>query len=390
MSLTSGGNVIGVSLKPKTFPLNTVVGLAISCIAVALPQSASAEICLDKQLGDSYLVGESLTANQKYLAVGDSGANRVIVYKRTASQQWTKLHTILPPKNSLIDKIGRGFGYRLALTGDTLVIGAYASKQSPPAQEQALYPFQPPDQNGLAHTGAVYSTSIVSNTPLKRLDKLLSRELSGFSVVADSGRIAFGVLGYNNRNQTSKSTTLLSANSRRTINIGGEIALRKNRLVVGQNIDKQQGHISIFNLINPDAVPEVIKVPLKRVSAIELTDKFMIISEEKYLISTSRETSEAKILVFDPIGNSFNLLAGPGNISAHGNLLISSYPTTDDSEISGKIDLFDLTVTPPKMFSTSKTNVRQSFLTKNLLFKTVNFSDFRGESIMICITPINH
>jgi hypothetical protein len=140
MSLTSGGNARGVSLKPKTFPLNTVVGLAIGCIAVALPQSASAEICLDKQLGDSYLVGESLTANQKYLAVGDSGANRVIVYKRTASQQWTKIHTILPPKNSLIDKIGRGFGYRLALTGDTLVIGAYASKQSPPAQEQGLYP----------------------------------------------------------------------------------------------------------------------------------------------------------------------------------------------------------------------------------------------------------
>jgi hypothetical protein len=52
------------------------------------------------------------------------------------------------------------------------------------------------------------------------------------------------VLGCNDQNQSPQRTILLSANSRRTINIGGEIALCKNRLVVRQNINKQQGHIS--------------------------------------------------------------------------------------------------------------------------------------------------
>ncbi len=363
--------------------------LAVSFISSAMPKSAFAEICLDKQLGDSYRLGESLVANQKYLAVGDPGANRVIVYQRTANQRWIKSRTILPPKNSLIDKIGSGFGYRLALTEDVLVIGAYASKQNPQAQEKILYPFQPPGHNGVAYTGAIYMTSIGSNTPLQRIDRSIIKELSGFSIVANAGTIAFGVLSYNNQNRTSRYTTLLSGNNRSIINASGEIALHKNRLVVGRSIDKQQGHISIFNLRKPDLVPEIIRVPLQGISAIELTDKFLIISEQKYLVSTSRETSEAKILVFDLLNRSFNLFAGPGSISAHENLLVSSHPTTDDSELPGRISLFDLSSTPPKMLSTNRMNIRQSFLTKNFLFKTVNLSTVGGNDVMVCITPKN-
>jgi hypothetical protein len=357
--------------------------------ACALPESALAEICFDKQMGDSYRLGESLIADQKYLAVGDPGANRVTVYRRTTTQRWIKFRTILPPKNSSIDKIGNGFGYSLALTEGTLVIGAYASKQNPQDQERILYPFQPLGHNGLAYTGAIYSTSIGSNTPLKRIDRSLARELSGFSIVADAGKIAFGVLGHNNQNQISKYTILLSGNNRRAIDAGGEIALHKNRLVVGKNIDKQQGHISIFNLKSPELLPEIIRVPIQGISAIELTDKFLIISEQKYLISTSKETSEAKILVFDLLSRTSNLFAGPGNISAHENLFVSSHPTTGDSEIPGRISLFDLSATPPKMLSTSRLNIRQSFLTKNFLFKTVNLSTSGGNDVRICIAPQN-
>ncbi len=357
--------------------------------ACALPESTLAEICLDRQIGDSYRVGESLTADQKYLAVGDPGANRVTVYRRTATQRWIKFRTISPPKNSLIDNIGSGFGYSLALTEDTLVIGAYASKQNPQDQERILYPFQPFGRNGLAYTGAIYSTSIGSNAQLKRIDRSHAKELSGFSVVADAGKIAFGVLGYNNQNKTSKYTILLSKNNRRVIDIGGEIALHKDRLAVGRNIDKQQGHISIFNLRTPEILPEIIKVPLQGISAIELTDKFLIISEQKYLVSTSKETSEAKILVFDLLSRNSNLFAGPGSISAYENLFISSYPTTGDSEILGRISLFDLSATPPKMLSTNRMNIKQSFLSKNFLFKTVNLSTSGGNNVMICATPQN-
>ncbi len=372
------------------FIMKLALLLLAGCLAAcALPELTLAETCLDKQIRDSYRVGESLTANQKYLAVGDPGANRVIIYQRTAAQRWIKIRTILPPKNSLIDKVGSGFGYSLALTEGTLVIGAYASKQNPQDQEKMFYPFQPSGYNGVAYTGAVYSTSIGSDTPLQRIDRSLAKELSGFSVVADAGKIAFGVLGYNNQGQLSKYTILLSGNNRRTINVGGEIALHKNRLVVGGSISKQQGHISVFNLRNPDLAPEIIRVPLQGISAIELTDKFLIVSEQKYLISTSRETSEAKILVFDLLNRSSNLFAGPGSISAYENSLVSSHPTTDDTEIQGRISLFDLSVTPPKILSTNRMNITQSFLTKNFLFKAVNFSTSGDNDARICATPQN-
>jgi len=62
--------------------------------------------------------GAAIAINQKYLAVGDYEANRVIIYTRDNSGQWIRTNQILPPKNSLPDQIGSGFGEQVQLEGD--------------------------------------------------------------------------------------------------------------------------------------------------------------------------------------------------------------------------------------------------------------------------------
>jgi hypothetical protein len=44
--------------------------------------------------GDSSSFGWSLTANEKYLAVGDAGAGRVVIYHRSSQNKWVRFRTV--------------------------------------------------------------------------------------------------------------------------------------------------------------------------------------------------------------------------------------------------------------------------------------------------------
>ena len=84
--------------------------------------SNSNRICLPSEPGDSAYFGFSVAINERYLAVGDPNANRVSIYTRDNSDRWTRTKYILPPKNSVPYKLGRGFGRILELDDDALLI----------------------------------------------------------------------------------------------------------------------------------------------------------------------------------------------------------------------------------------------------------------------------
>lgn len=67
--------------------------------------------------------GAAVAINQKYLVVGDFLANRVIIYTRHNSGQWTRSKQVVPPKNSIPDQVGWGFGEKVQLEGDYLIVG---------------------------------------------------------------------------------------------------------------------------------------------------------------------------------------------------------------------------------------------------------------------------
>jgi hypothetical protein len=351
---------------------------------------SSSAVCLNQQAGDTHRFGDSLAASEKYLAIGDTQANRVVVYRHTASKKWERLRTIALPPNPPVSDPSANFGYNitynLAIAGETLVIGKVISKMRPMGAEKLLYPYHPPAV-GMAYTGAVYRTSISMNSSLERIDQPKDKELAGFAVAAEGDRIAFGVATYNDQNQLSGYTSIVTGSSRRKLAIGGEIAMHNNLLVVGSNIDKQQGRISIFNLDNDSPSPRTINIP-SSVAAIAMTEQFIVVAEQLYFNRfpqlNKHLSVNPKTLIINTSNLSITPINGLGRISAVGNKLIRVYLSTPDGSVRGKMEIFNLDTIPPKLLLSNSDDFIRSIISKDYLFT----SKYYKSNIVMCIESL--
>jgi hypothetical protein len=360
----------------KKIPLIAISLLLL--LVLAMP--ASSVVCVDQQPGDTHRFGDSLAASEKYLAIGDTQANRVVVYRNTASNEWERFRIVALPPNPPVSDPSANFGYNitysLAIDRETLVIGKVVSKYQPKADEKQFYPFQPPvrpgmhNASGMAYAGAVYRTELNSNSPLRRVDKLKSQELAGFSVAAAGGRIAFAVFTY----EPLGYTMIMSRNQFSTLHVGGKIAMNDNLLVVGSMVDNHQGKISIFNLANSNLSPRTVEIPVP-VNGVTMTDKFIAVSEQLYVNqfphANPHLSKTPRILIINIGTLATTAIEGFGEISSHENRMILSYSSTSDGTIVGKIEIFDLSTDPPKLIRTRTDNFRQSLITKKHLFTVV-------------------
>ena len=120
MNKTKILKVIGVFLC-------TVGSVFIGYVAWHLIYSASSLTCLESKPEDTFDFGKALAINDSYIAVGDPKANRVAIYSYDqAEKKWSRTREIYPPKNSIIDRVGSGFGNSLIFHQNQLVIGAYS------------------------------------------------------------------------------------------------------------------------------------------------------------------------------------------------------------------------------------------------------------------------
>lgn len=116
----------------KTFKILGASLCIVSLIILAkilqnLIYSATSVTCLESKPEDTYNFGQALAINDKYIAVGDPQANRVTIYSYDNSKdKWSRTREIYPPKNSIIDKVGTGFGNSLVFNKNQLIIGAYS------------------------------------------------------------------------------------------------------------------------------------------------------------------------------------------------------------------------------------------------------------------------
>ena len=83
--------------------------------------SNSNQICFLPKPGDSHSFASSVAINDKYLVVGDPGANRIVVYQKNAQDRWYREREIYPPENSVPYQAGNGFGRNLRLDKNTLL-----------------------------------------------------------------------------------------------------------------------------------------------------------------------------------------------------------------------------------------------------------------------------
>ncbi len=354
--------------------------------------------CIEPQPGDSPGFGNALVANDKFLAIGDTQANRIVVYRHTSQRQWARVRTIALPPNPPIANPSSRAGYivthKLAIAGDKLVIGKVVAIMRPEAQEAASFPYQPPAERGrtyvggtayfggLAFVGAVYRTSVAANSPLERIDRPKDKELAGFSVAADGGKIAFSVATYDR--QSPGYVTVISGDRRYSLAASGEIAMKKNLLVAGSTTGDRQGKLAVFNLADATPSPFTVAIPIP-VREIALADKYIVVAEQLRVNQFSRQnpnmTMFPKTLFVNIADLSITSIGGFGNISTYGNKLARSYPNTADGEAYGKIELFNLGTMPPKSLGLRNASVLRSFLTKNYLFTVENQNS--GDAICI-------
>lgn len=87
-------------------------------------KSQSKSSYLERQSDDSNLFGSSSTVSDKYLAVGDPDANRVVIYLRQADNSWLRSYEINQPKPLIGKYIESGFGSDLKLNNNILIFSS--------------------------------------------------------------------------------------------------------------------------------------------------------------------------------------------------------------------------------------------------------------------------
>jgi hypothetical protein len=332
--------------------------------------------------GDTSSFGLSLAANEKYLVVGDTGANRVIIYCRSPQKEWVRLRAISVPIDPLTVNITKSLTiYKLALTEDTLFIGTTTSGV---VQEQKQQFYRDPSTAWPIYwIGAVYQISLTSESLLERIDQFKNGELAGFYIAAHSNNIAFGVATHDDSGGSSGYITVVSNGHRYDFTYSGNFswynpfALYNNSLVVDSTIYHRQGRISIFDLAAPNSPPQIVEVPTL-ISKIALTEKFIIIAEQ---LSARWPNKNSKTTVLSTTDFSITVLDCIGDISACGNRLVCSHSTTPDNEVRGKLRLFDISRAPPELIYTGNLDIRNSILTRDFLFTLIR----NGSNARICV-----
>lgn len=160
----------------------------------------------------SDLFGSSVVINDNGdIFIGDPGVGKVFSYLNAADGFWKASKVITAPNDI------KGFGYDLAIDGETLVIGAYHRVKK--------------------EDGAVFSYS--RKTGLQEVARSDANHIVGFAVAAHSGRIAYSRRLRNDPEKQSGSVIVLRGGESETYfsreypdYFGSSISLHENKLFV--------------------------------------------------------------------------------------------------------------------------------------------------------------
>ncbi|HHP7231948.1 MAG TPA: hypothetical protein ACFCUY_13955 [Xenococcaceae cyanobacterium] len=132
------------------------------------------QICLMPEAGDTGSFGSYVAINDKYLTVGDPGANRVVIYTiDNTTGQWSRDREIQPPVDAAFNRKDSLFGNGLELDEDVLTISARI--RNPEGSRNDLSPSQ------AANTPPTYSyrrylINLKTETQVRPIELLVRRE----------------------------------------------------------------------------------------------------------------------------------------------------------------------------------------------------------------------
>ena len=313
---------------------------------------STAKACFAPTPEDSQFFGNTLAASDDYLAVGDSAANRVTLFRRNLRGGWSRWQTITPPAGSQAARTSSGFGSAIALDGDTLAIGA-----------RATFTASQPDDNGRVsrsdragmvepddYTGAVFTASIEegSLSPLQEIS-IPDRNVVGHAVSVSGDRVAIRSsftdgLGRQRRRvliadlNTYETTDIIEApTSQAGSSFGTSVDLNDFTLLIGAPYDPPEGAAWIFPL---EGELEPYRLPGKSGSlafaggSVAQGDDFFAISS-----ATSWGRSYTSIVSGDRVPILLNM---GGRLSSNGRSLSIASVSSPEGERSGLVRVYDI------------------------------------------------
>lgn len=334
-------------------------------------------ICFFPEPDDSGYFGSSVVVNDKYLAVGDTGANRVIIYTRDAFGQWLRTKEILPPVDSVPYKVGHGFGRDLQLDGNVLVIGAITQQRTSEVTNPEN--FQPITTHYTPYVLTFegrYLTRLDSETEVKAINLPIEKK---------SGFIQFNLLLEGKIKQFIFSD---KAEER----FGSDLAQNNNLLLIGSPPWHTEGGAWLYDLNAPEIEPTKLVAPdIYTGSSVAISDRFAVVGDdgvweyipEEYLEHTQYRP---KTLIKSLNSSVTTVIDSYGKLSLDDNILAILLPESEDGEQAALLEVFKLDDNTTPYLILRRRNLNHAWVQNGFLI-TVE-GNLESGTKKVCIEPI--
>ena len=336
---------------------------------------ASPPVCLKFEASDISPFGSSLAINNQYLAVGDSLANRVIIYTRDEDNRWQKNQEILPPQDSVSQKISSRFGRFLALDGEFLITSALINKQTTKAND--LKDSQADEDS--ESFNEIYRIRLDKQASSERLGTFVKDSRLGSDVVADGGKIIFLSFRQQQVNKWIRKINVFSDEKfydiditkyteKRSKNGGIDFAIKNNLHLFGMASQFSEGIAWLFNLNSPQSPPQILIAPNAKIGdTVAISQQFAVVGVTSRRSYMKQLNLSAKTLIKSLNNGLTTTIDGYGKLSLYNNILARFEEQSRDGADNGFLEVFYLNEDATPTLILTRENIKTAFVQNNFL-----------------------
>ena len=318
--------------------------------------------------------GSSVAINNKYIAVGDFIANHVVIYTQNNSDIWSRTKVILPPKDSVPDRVNYGFGKELQLDGNFLIISASVRREAKRVTNPEGF------QRKVNHTyyfDERYLINLSSEAEVKPI---------GLAIKKSPGFLTFNLMSEGKIKQIKLS-------DKKDKSFGRSFAYYKNLLLVGSLSGKEESGAWLYHLEQLDQEPEKLAVPNTYIGeTVALNEKFAAVGQigdcsGVFRLHPEYMSSKPETTLIKNIKNGSTIVhPGIGKLSLSDNILARMRPLTPHLDCSGILEVFrlDQNAVPELIFT--EDYVVNAFVQNSFLVITQN--DYKIGHFKVCVHSI--
>ncbi|MEM7590681.1 MAG: hypothetical protein AAF383_04040 [Cyanobacteria bacterium P01_A01_bin.83] len=303
--------------------------------------------------------GAAIAINQKYLAVGDYEANRVIIYTRDNSGQWNRSKQVLPPKNSLPERVGLGFGEQVQLEEDFLIVTAHTTKKIKNVTN-------PEEFTRIGGGDYIFDERYLVNLE----DLETEPKAVGMPMQKSEGLVTFNLL-------KEGKMTKVTLPDRGEAQFGASFAHYKNLLLVGSPSAIEERGAWLYNLDELDKEPEKLAAPnIYLGNTVALNESFAVVGERDYhqgcrIPAEDVPNKPKSTLIRVNETGSTRTHQFRGRVSLSGNILAIMHPTGGDFVNGAVVEVYSLS-SAGAGFLFMRGNVANAFVQNGFLVTVLN------------------